>query len=56
MPDDQTRSNQRDGERPFRADLVVYLDSLPIHQLGSWLTELPSRRQEPLQLGVLMVA
>jgi hypothetical protein len=39
MPDDQTRPNQRDGERPFRADLVVYLDSLPIHQLGSWLAE-----------------
>jgi hypothetical protein len=35
---------------------VAYLDSLPVHELGELLSELPSSRQEPLQLGVLMVA
>jgi hypothetical protein len=53
MPADPT---QPDGEARFRADLVAYLDSLSVHELGELLGELPSSRQEPLQLGVLMVA
>jgi hypothetical protein len=56
MPDDPTRPDQPDGHQRFRADLLAYLDSLPVHELGDPLGELPSSRQEPLQLGVLIVA
>jgi hypothetical protein len=40
MPADPIHPDQLDGEQRFRADLVVYLDSLPIGELG----ELPSTR------------
>ncbi|MDF2741418.1 MAG: hypothetical protein K0S88_2788 [Actinomycetia bacterium] len=56
MPDDPTRPDAIAGEAWFRADLAAYLDSLPVHQLGELLGELPSSRQEPLRIGVLMVA
>jgi hypothetical protein len=56
MPADPTHPGQLGGEARFRADLVAYLDSLPVHELADLLGELPSSRQEPLQLGVLMVA
>jgi hypothetical protein len=35
---------------------VAYLDSLPIGELADLLGELPRSRQEPLGLGVLMIA
>jgi hypothetical protein len=35
---------------------VAYLGSLPVLKLAELLGELPTSRQEPLQLGVLMVA
>jgi hypothetical protein len=44
------------GEARFCADLAAYLNSLPIGELAELLGELPRSRQEPLQLGVLMVA
>ncbi len=56
MPADPTHPDQLGGEARFRADLVAYLDSLPVHELAELLGELPGSRQEPLQLGVLMVA
>jgi hypothetical protein len=56
MSDDPTRPDQPDGQQRFRADLLAYLDSLPVHELGELLGELPSTRQEPLQVGVLIVA
>jgi hypothetical protein len=57
MPADPTGPDRTDGQARFRADLVAYLDSLSVPQLGELLGELPSvGRQEPLQLGVLMVA
>jgi len=56
MPDDPTRPDQPDSQQRFRADLLAYLDSLPVHELGELLGELPSSRQEPLQVGVLIVA
>jgi hypothetical protein len=56
MPDDPTRPDQPHGQQRFHADLVAYLDSLPVQELGELLGELPSSRQEPLQLGVLIVA
>jgi hypothetical protein len=55
MPADPTHPDQPDGQQRFRADLVAYLDSLPVHQLADLLGELPSSRQQPLQLGVLMI-
>jgi hypothetical protein len=39
------------GAARFRADLVAYLDSLPVDQLAALLSELPNR-QQPLGLGV----
>jgi hypothetical protein len=56
MPADPTHPDQLGGAARFRADLAAYLDSLPVHELAGLLGELPSSRQEPLQLGVLMVA
>jgi hypothetical protein len=56
MPDDPIHPEQLGGEARFRADLVAYLDSLPVHELADLLGGLPSSRQEPLQLGVLMIA
>jgi hypothetical protein len=56
MPADPTNPDQLGGEARFRADLVAYLDSLRAHELAELLGELPSSRQQPLQLGVLMVA
>jgi hypothetical protein len=56
MPADPIHPDQLGGEQRFRADLVAYLDSLPAHELADLLGELPSSRQEPLRLGVLMVA
>jgi len=44
--------DQLAGEQRFRADLVAYLDTLPVGELA----ELPSSRQQRLQLGVLLVA
>jgi hypothetical protein len=56
MTADPTHPDQPDGQARFRADLVAYLDSLPVGELADLLGELPGSRQEPLQLGVLMVA
>jgi hypothetical protein len=56
MPTDPIYPDQLDGDQRFRADLVAYLDSLPVTKLADLLGELPGSRQEPLQLGVLMVA
>jgi hypothetical protein len=52
----QERHTSRGWTPAFRADLLAYLDSLPVGELAELLGELPSRRQPPLQLGVLMVA
>jgi hypothetical protein len=35
MPADPTHPGQLDGEARFRADLVAYLDSLFLHELGA---------------------
>jgi hypothetical protein len=56
MPDRPTLPEPTGGQQRFRADLLAYLDSLSVHELADLLGELPSSRQEPLQLGVLMVA
>ena len=57
MPADPTGSDRPDGEARFRADLVAYLDSLSVEELGELLGELPSvGRGEPLRLGALMIA
>jgi pimeloyl-ACP methyl ester carboxylesterase len=56
MPADAIHPDQPDGQARFRADLAAYLDSLSVHELAELLGELPSRRREPLQLDVLMVA
>jgi len=55
MPTEPTHPDQLGGEARFRADLVAYLHSLPVHKLVDLLGELPSSRQEPLQLDVLMI-
>jgi hypothetical protein len=52
MPADPIHPDQLDGQARFRADPLAYLDSLPVGELA----ELPSRRQQPLGLGVLLVA
>jgi hypothetical protein len=53
MPDRPTLPDPTSdqGEARFRADLVAYLDGLPIVELAELLGELPSRRPEPLRLG-----
>jgi hypothetical protein len=56
MPADPIHPDQLGGEQRFRADLVAYLDSLSVNELAGLLGELPGSRQEPLQMGVLMVA
>jgi hypothetical protein len=57
MPDNEPiHPDQLHGDQRFRADLVAYLDSLPIGELAELLGELPRSRQEPLGLGVLMIA
>jgi hypothetical protein len=56
MPADPIHPDQLHGPARFRVDLVAYLDSLPIGELAELLGELPRSRQEPLGLGVLMVA
>jgi hypothetical protein len=56
MPADPIHPDQRHGDQQFRADLVAYLDSLPIGELAELLGELPRNRQQRLQLGVLMIA
>jgi hypothetical protein len=48
--------DQHDGEQRFRADLAAYLDSLSVHELAELIGESTSSRQQPLQLGVLLVA
>jgi hypothetical protein len=55
MPADPIHPDQLGGAARFRADLVAYLDSLPLDQLADPLSELPNR-QQPRGLGVLMVA
>jgi hypothetical protein len=49
MPTDPSHPHQLAGAQRFRADLVAYLDTLPVG-------ELPSSRQQLLGLGVLLVA
>jgi hypothetical protein len=56
MPADPLHPDQLAGEQRFRADLPAYQDSLPIGELAELLGELPGSRQQPLQLGVLLVA
>jgi hypothetical protein len=51
MPADPSHPDQFDGEQRFRADLVAYLDSLPVGELAELLGELPSRRQQSLLTG-----
>jgi hypothetical protein len=41
MPADPTRPEHLSGEQRFRADLVAYLDSLPVGELAGLLCELP---------------
>jgi hypothetical protein len=41
MPADPTRPEPLSGEQRFRADLVAYLDSLPVGELAGLLGELP---------------
>jgi hypothetical protein len=48
MPDDPIHSDQLDGEQRFRADLVAYLDSLPISELAELLGELPAEASSRL--------
>jgi hypothetical protein len=56
MPADPIHPDELDGHARFRANLVAYLDSLPVGELAALLGELPRSRQEPLGLGVLMIA
>jgi hypothetical protein len=56
MPADLIHPDLLGGEQRFRADLVAYLDSLSVGELAELLGELPSSCQQPLGLGVLMVA
>jgi hypothetical protein len=56
MPADPVHPDQLHGQQRFHADLVAYLDSLRIDELAEQLGELPSHRQQPLQLSVLMIA
>jgi|SRR6266508_3893668 len=56
MPADPSHPDQLAGAARFRAGPVAYLDSLPVHELAHRLGELPSNHQQPLQLGVLMIA
>jgi hypothetical protein len=56
MPADPTHPDQLVSEQRFRADLVAYLDSLPVGELAELLSDLPRSRQQPLGLGVLMIA
>jgi hypothetical protein len=49
MPDDPAHPDQLDGTRRFRADLLAYLDSLPVHQLGGVLGGLP----EPTRVALM---
>jgi hypothetical protein len=56
MPANPIHPDQLHGDQRFRADLAAYLDSLPIGDLAELLGELPRSRQEPLGLGVLMIA
>jgi hypothetical protein len=41
MPADPTRPEHLSGEQRFRADLLAYLDSLPVGELAGLLGELP---------------
>jgi hypothetical protein len=41
MPDSPTHPEYLSGEQRFRADLVAYLDSLPVGDLAALLCELP---------------
>jgi hypothetical protein len=56
MPADPIHPDQLHGDQRFRADLAAYLDSLPVNELAELLGELPSSRQQPLGLGMLMIA
>jgi hypothetical protein len=56
MPADPIHPDQLGDNARFRADLVAYLDSLPVGELAELLGELPRSRQQPLELGVLMIA
>jgi hypothetical protein len=56
MPADPIHPDQLHGDQRLRADLVAFLDSLPVGELAELLSELPRSRQQPLGLGVLMIA
>jgi WhiB family redox-sensing transcriptional regulator len=56
MSADSIHPDQLGGEARFRADLLAYLDGLPVHELADLLGDLPNSRQQPLQLGVLTIA
>jgi len=51
MPLTPIHPDQLAGGARFRADLVAYLDSLPVCELAELLGELPTSRQQPLQRG-----
>jgi hypothetical protein len=55
-PADPIHPDQLHGDQRFRVDLLAYLDSLPIGELAELLGDLPRSRQQPLGLGVLIVA
>jgi hypothetical protein len=42
MPADPIDADQLDGQARFRADLVAYLDSLPVGQLAGLLGSCPA--------------
>jgi hypothetical protein len=56
VPADPIHPDQLHGQQRFRADLLAYLDSLPVGELAELLGDLPSTRQQPLALGVLLIA
>jgi hypothetical protein len=56
MPADPIHPDQPGGQARFRAELAAYLDSLPVGELAELLGDLPSSREQPFQLGVLMIA
>jgi hypothetical protein len=45
MPADPIHPDQLHGDQRFRADVVAYLNSLPVNELAGLLGELPSSRR-----------
>jgi hypothetical protein len=47
MPADPIHPDQLAGEQRFRADLLAYLDSLPVHELAELLGSCPAGASSP---------